>query len=1613
MPILYFDIESTAKQDKILKVGFVWGEEKGTGRETFNQCLGKANYVVGHNILSHDIPLLQRQWGANFSHVLPIDTLFWSVLLRPERETHKLDKDYQFSTLSHPNPVADSLLARHLLVELQKIWFGLNPAEKNHYRQLLQHKPEGKGFLTLVGEIGPHTSQVSAPEALTYSANSLLQDRACQNSDWERLAFHYPVETGLASALILHDKPELITPSWMSSTYPAVEKVLTQLRATACADAECKWCTQTLDPISALRKHFSYPAFRRFEGDTDQPLQQQAVEAALRNESLLTIFPTGGGKSLTFQLPALIRGEAYGALTVVISPLVSLMKDQVDGLNNRNILRAVTLNSILNPLERKEVIDRVQGGQVWLLYLSPEMLRSTTIYRLLKRRRIDRFVVDEAHCFSAWGQDFRPDYAYIGKYIAKLQRDKLLSSPIPVSCFTATARREVVDEIHEYFQETLQLPLVDYATTEARKNLSYGLQKARTSDEKFERLLGQLQNRPGPAIVFVALVKRTRELCDRLKTHGIHALPYYGKMDPEEKKKIQDEFLSNDCDIIIATSAFGMGVDKDNVQLVIHYDISPSLEAYMQEAGRAGRDPELQAKCAILYDENDLNEHFVMIQNNRITQKEINLLWRAVKEYKRNHIVVSARELARQAGWDEETTEIETQIKAGLSALERVEYIERELNSSRVMATSLQPKTFEDAQKILKEKTHLLGGKLEEAHRLVQALYGKDSVDVDDAQEYLNIKKDQIAELVDQLRDMGILADEEDIVVKAEFGRGEKAAPKVLEKFLALETEMVETLGNSLEEGQQTLRISLKEWNDQLLACENEIRIPMMRRIIEDWFYTRHIDKSKLESDLELIQVTLKATFEDFRKWIELRQTIAKKIVEILPSYPQGGMGQQDNLPFSILGIKRKIETGDLLLEPQPVVLYHQSLLFLHRIKAIEILKGFIVFANRMRIARKLSDNKKQYSQTEYRELEGHYLQKIERVHIVGEFARRLSIFSLDALKYAKDYFTLPYEEFLAHYFPGRKRTEIRRALTSAKYDQIFKDLTQEQKKIINDTKTGRIMVSAGPGSGKTRVLVHKMASLLLIEDMKPQQFLMLAFSRPAVQEFKDRLRALVGGLANYIEIRTFHGFAFSLLGKTGSLEKSDEVIPAAIKAIREETAPMERIKSRSVLMLDEFQDISQKEFDLIQAIMEKAEDIKVIAAGDDDQSIYGFRGGSVEFMKKLVQGEKTETYYLTENFRARPKLVAFSNAFLQQFRGERMKADQILKANRREASEIKLVKYAGKEILVPFAESITAPLKDQTAAVLTGTNEEALLVATLLREKGLPIQFIASRDDFNLANLFELRTFQSQLFSFSDKETGEISPDAWRKVVEDARLSFSQNADWPLIHRILDQYDKTTSGKNHSIKSRHSWREFCQTLRMEDFFPPEEGKIFVSTMHKAKGKEFNHVHLLLDAYSVTKEEDRRVVYVAITRAKDSLKVHTHLPIFDAIQEIPIISIDGKGAGEQPRLIVLSAPINGVVLSHFEEEDRQQKIQDLHAGMALEFSKGNEYHFANLIKGNRRTVAVFSKGFSAVLTWWLDRGYQVVEMKVAHVVLWRDIKNPDAKEVRVVLPEIKLERILK
>ena len=575
----------------------------------------------------------------------------------------------------------------------------------------------------------------------------------------------YPVELAYSLAIIGTDDQQSLTPAWVLLNYPKVNNVMALLCNMPCGT--CEYCQHRLDAHVGLKEFFGYSEFRLFDGE---PMQQSAVEAAIRGESLLTIFPTGGGKSLTFQLPALMAGRNIHGLTVVISPLQSLMKDQVDNLAERGISGAVTINGLLDPVERAAAIEQVADGTANLLYIAPEMLRSNTIERLLMNRHVVRFVIDEAHCFSAWGQDFRTDYLYIGDFIRHLQDKKKQVKPIAVSCFTATAKQKVIRDICDYFKQKLDVDLAIIASRAERHNLRYSVLYAETADKKYSQLRNLILGHPCPSIVYVARTRRTHELAGRLERDGIKALPFNGKMEATEKVANQNAFMSGKAQVIVATSAFGMGVDKKDVGLVVHYDISDSLENYVQEAGRAGRDPQMEADCYVLFDDSDLDKHFILLNQTKLSISEIQQVWAAIKRLtiKFEMISCSPLEIARQAGWNEDDTRgIETRVRGAITALEQAGFISRKNNISRIFATGIKVNSMDEARQRLTASSLFDEVTREEAARIIRSLISSRATAggrgaeaesrIDYLADILGLKKETVVRNINLMRQEGIL----------------------------------------------------------------------------------------------------------------------------------------------------------------------------------------------------------------------------------------------------------------------------------------------------------------------------------------------------------------------------------------------------------------------------------------------------------------------------------------------------------------------------------------------------------------------------------------------------------------------------------------------------------------------------------------------------------------------------------------------------------------------------------------------------------------------------------------------------------------------------------------
>ncbi len=319
-----------------------------------------------------------------------------------------------------------------------------------------------------------------------------------------------------------------------------------------------------MTPEEILKNYWGYTAFR--------PMQREIISSVLEGNDTLGLLPTGGGKSITFQVPAL----ALDGVTLVVTPLISLMKDQVDNLRDIGV-KAYDLHSALTRRETRRALDSCAAGRAKILYLSPEKLQVKSFHNELRRLPVKLIVVDEAHCISQWGYDFRPSYMRI----AEVRR---MFPQAPVLALTASATAEVIDDI----MTRLGFHRRDkvFRRSFSRSNISY---VARYCDFKQEQLVHILSRVPGTAIVYTRSRKRTRELSDFLRKEGVPADFYHAGLSSEDKAGKQNRWKSGQTRVIVATNAFGMGIDKPDVRLVIHYDLPSSLEEYYQESGRAGQ----------------------------------------------------------------------------------------------------------------------------------------------------------------------------------------------------------------------------------------------------------------------------------------------------------------------------------------------------------------------------------------------------------------------------------------------------------------------------------------------------------------------------------------------------------------------------------------------------------------------------------------------------------------------------------------------------------------------------------------------------------------------------------------------------------------------------------------------------------------------------------------------------------------------------------------------------------------------------------------------------------------------------------------------------------------
>jgi ATP-dependent DNA helicase RecQ len=457
-----------------------------------------------------------------------------------------------------------------------------------------------------------------------------------------------------------------------------------------------------MDAQPALEKYFGFREFREPQGEV--------ISGILNGQDVFVVMPTGGGKSLCYQLPAIL----LDGVTVVVSPLVALMKDQVDALAARG-LSATLINSTISATEQHQRIRRMREGEFKLVYIAPERFRSRSFLQALGQITIGLFAIDEAHCISQWGHDFRPDYFRLGSVLEELGRPQ-------VAAFTATATPEVRTDIVKRLG--LENPSV-FVAGFARPNLRFIVTETERESDKYNRLR-ELVQRHRTGIVYCATRKRVDQVSQELKSWGIRVVSYHGGIDDAAREEAQNRFTQNDCDVAVATNAFGMGIDRADLRFVVHFEIPGSLEAYYQEAGRAGRDGE-PAECELLFNYADtrIQDFFIDGSNPSVELiRNVYLLLRNMAN-EQGEVERSIHDIA--ARLDQENNQMA--VHSAITILDRHGVIDRydipgkRIRGTRLLRGNLQPYELPIDITALREKEKRDRAKLK---KVVDYAYGRE-----------------------------------------------------------------------------------------------------------------------------------------------------------------------------------------------------------------------------------------------------------------------------------------------------------------------------------------------------------------------------------------------------------------------------------------------------------------------------------------------------------------------------------------------------------------------------------------------------------------------------------------------------------------------------------------------------------------------------------------------------------------------------------------------------------------------------------------------------------------------------------------------------------------------
>ena len=1556
--ILVFDLE-TDKSGTLLQIGAFRSDTQAQyesvrlGKESGRQAAlaelealaQGAEYVMGHNIVAHDLPCLQKLAPQSLLHrLIPIDTLRLSPLAFPRNPYHRLLKNYKIIADAMNSPLGDALACWQVFQDQCQAFAKLrqdSPQEYALYRHffgLLPHMENGRILFPPAPEL-PAATLAPAIHTLLLADNEF--SRACAtrlqrlvNEDCNNESLHTPLAYVL-SWLKVAGGNSVLAP-WVREQFPDTARLIDELRNHDCGAADCHYCRMTLNPRVQLKRYFGFDAFRNIEGVTGG--QEAIVQAGMDGENVLTILATSGGKSLCFQLPALNRYYRNGGLTIVICPLQALMMDQVDNLRARGISGADTLNGMRSIVERADVLDRIALGDIGILFVAPEQFRNHSFITAIKNRQINGFVFDEAHCLSKWGHDFRPDYLYAAKFINKQYGEHLP----PISCFTATAKQEVLDEIRDHFRETLGITFREFIGGHERDNLAYEVMEVSGSEKNLrinELLHRELDYQDGGAVVFVAKRKSAEHISEFLKQQNWACEYFHAKLPSNEKSDVQQRFIDGELRVIVATNAFGMGVDKPDVRLVVHAEIPGSLENYLQEAGRAGRDQK-NAHCVLLFDRNDVDTQFRLNKRSELEKRDLLSIWNQLRNRKKQHkqqdIIVSSGEILRESGsalsFDDEDHMADTKVKTALAWLERAELLERTENQTRIFPSRSGKMTHEEAlAKICSPALNLSQRTIDLYTIVTNLIYHNEegkALNTDTLAQAIGGSYTEVCGILKHLEDLEILVNDTRITVNLRIGVISPSKER-LQTTLMRE----EVLWRCMQEAvpdmdrRQWQRLPLAALCQKMrdsLSDENDLLPVQVKELIEALAYdkdTYHHSSGSLEvrnignDTLHLRFRNSKDSWQDVLERARLRREVCKLVLPYL--IDKAGKVQSKDAQVEIsYGELQTLMNSDLTqtipADKQQGIL-NQALLYLHKQEVIKLNHGMTILRHAMTLHIEPDKIQQKYGGNDYTQLLVFYKGKRFQIHVMQEYAVQALQSVAQGLALVKDYFHEKDMVFRKKWFKGRE-DELKEEISRESLSRITGMLSAKQRELVADKKSGNRLVLAGPGSGKTRVIVHRVAYLVKVRHVNPAAIIVLTYNHHAMREIRKRLFQLMGDIARSVTVLTYDGMAMRLLGIRIDQKQEEEPDFAqwclqAAELLSTDTPFADeadddadtRLRDKLLgdfryILVDEYQDISEARYALVSALAgrqqnDKAQKLTLLAVGDDDQNIYTFQGSSNTYIHRFCSDYGISAPdYLVWNYRSTAHIIAAANAVIAQS-AERLKIDHPVRINpEREAAPVggdwaeKDPQRQGKVRIIRLTEK-SRSINGQTQAVLAeiarlkelDPNLAAGDVAVLARNNKalLPLQawcehygkrYFLSRDKKGRIALYHLR----QIVRLRDalaaqSESLGISMFAELLAAQPVEATWREHFD-TLLQDFIGEHGADENARYHPDYLRGWLRSYLGELK-----EIRGGGLYLGTVHSAKGLEFKHVFILDDHWRDSNDEERRLYYVGMTRAIETL----------------------------------------------------------------------------------------------------------------------------------------------